>query len=479
MGGLRPVVAPPLSRSHNPHPSQNPHMQGPHKSATLAQYLPRLGLRAMLSLFMLVAMFAGCLIGAVALATKMQAEDATERAFMAKDLMSDILPPPMYLVEMRLVIWQASAGAVSLPAARADFARLSAEHGARVAYWRAHPPTGLHPRLLDDLQFSALRVIESAGLVLDAINPVGDRTALHSAIHRVDQHYHEHRAAVDRAVRSVRALDLEASSRLRRTNSGMLWVLTAAVLGSLLVMAVVGWWIRRSVWAAVGGEPAEAARIAQAVAEGDVAVTVPVSTGDTHSIMAAMRRIHERAGSHDDLTGVFNRKGFEHLAQMALRGREGGGPPAALLMIDLDRFKEVNDGHGHAAGDAVLCAVTQLISTHTRGSDTVARLGGDEFAVVLPHCDARQAQQIADKLRLAIGAMVVDWGGGLLCVGASVGVAMLGPEVNSVAQWLALADAACYLNKRKEQIQRRFAGAEPRQAKPSQAAPKQAAPSEA
>jgi len=122
--------------------------------------------------------------------------------------------------------------------------------------------------------------------------------------------------------------------------------------------------------------------------------------------------------------------------------------PAAIVMIDLDRFKPINDTAGHAAGDAMLSAVAHAITSHVRSTDAVARLGGDEFALFLPNCDQIRATAVAEKVRQAIGEVALIWDGKTLCVGSSLGVAELLPSFQSVAQWLEAADLACYEAKR-------------------------------
>lgn len=159
------------------------------------------------------------------------------------------------------------------------------------------------------------------------------------------------------------------------------------------------------------------------------------------------RRQLEHAAMHDPLTGVMNRKGFERALAFEFAGQPASRP-AAVVMIDLDHFKPINDTAGHAAGDAMLVAVAQAIGSRVRGSDTVARLGGDEFALLLPHCDHDRALMVAEKVRLAITEATVAWNGSPLRVGASLGVAELGPQHENVAQWLEQADAACYEAKR-------------------------------
>jgi diguanylate cyclase (GGDEF)-like protein/PAS domain S-box-containing protein len=153
------------------------------------------------------------------------------------------------------------------------------------------------------------------------------------------------------------------------------------------------------------------------------------------------------SASHDALTGVHNRRALEaHLGSaLAQRPRLA---PLALLFIDLDRFKQVNDSAGHAAGDQMLCAVAQVLLARVRGSDMAARIGGDEFAVLLQGCEYQAALAVAEQIRMGVEAIDLEVDAVRLGVGASVGVAELDETVSDVAVACALADAACYKIKR-------------------------------
>ena len=168
----------------------------------------------------------------------------------------------------------------------------------------------------------------------------------------------------------------------------------------------------------------------------------------------------EWAANHDALTGLANRMAVTRQLDHLLKG-PAKAMPAALLMMDLDRFKPINDAHGHAAGDAMLRAVGQAISTCVRGGDVVARLGGDEFAVILLQCPADVALRVAESICTRVGALRLPWQGHSLSVGISVGVAALLGEVDSTASWLAAADGACYDAKAAGRGTVRVAGAAP------------------
>ena len=151
---------------------------------------------------------------------------------------------------------------------------------------------------------------------------------------------------------------------------------------------------------------------------------------------------------HDNLTGLPNRAGFLAHATRVVGLPRSRGETAALLFLDCDRFKSVNDELGHAAGDELLVQVARRIRSQLRDGDFVARLGGDEFAVLLaPVRAAEDAQRIAHKIAEAIRAPIDSAAYGRIESSASVGLAMLPEAGGSLEQWLAAADAAMYRAK--------------------------------
>ena len=151
----------------------------------------------------------------------------------------------------------------------------------------------------------------------------------------------------------------------------------------------------------------------------------------------------EWSAGHDPLTGLANRREFELRARSLIEALPGS-LPAAIVFIDLDHFKPVNDEGGHAAGDAMLNAVAQAISASVRSSDLVARIGGDEFALLLEDCRADTAVEVAQAVRGAVAAVRLTRGVKTFAVGASLGVASLASDMASVQEWIGAADAACY-----------------------------------
>ena len=161
----------------------------------------------------------------------------------------------------------------------------------------------------------------------------------------------------------------------------------------------------------------------------------------------------EIRAERDPLTGLLNRRGFERELNRARSYVERYGGNAALIYLDLDGFKPVNDQHGHAAGDAVLATVAATLLAAVRVSDAVARIGGDEFAVLLWNLSADAAQKKALELEHLLAATRVSWDGGSLPVGASAGLAELAPE-QDLAALMARADAAMYARKRRRKVDR-------------------------
>lgn len=150
----------------------------------------------------------------------------------------------------------------------------------------------------------------------------------------------------------------------------------------------------------------------------------------------------------DGLTGLDNRRAAErHLERMTAHGRRTG-EALAVLVIDIDRFKPLNDTHGHAAGDAVLVEVAARLEAEARTGDVVARWGGEEFVVLLPGTDAEQASAAAERLRAAVSQTPIplaDAPAGVF-VTVSIGVAAGGNDALDSLMWAA--DAALYDAKR-------------------------------
>jgi diguanylate cyclase (GGDEF)-like protein len=153
--------------------------------------------------------------------------------------------------------------------------------------------------------------------------------------------------------------------------------------------------------------------------------------------------------THDALVDLVNHREFNNrltaVAKSAAKLRE----PYALLFVDLDHFKQINDTGGHAAGDETLRRVGRILKTQIRANDTAARMGGDEFAILLHRCPRERAEQVAASILAAIKEFALRWEGGrYFRVGASIGVAYTDAGEHDASAVLRAADSACYAAKK-------------------------------
>ena len=160
-----------------------------------------------------------------------------------------------------------------------------------------------------------------------------------------------------------------------------------------------------------------------------------------------MARNLEYQASHDALTGLVNRREFENRINESLITAKQDIKTHALLYLDLDQFKIVNDTCGHVAGDELLKQVVDEIKALLRASDTFARLGGDEFGVLLGYCTVAPAVQLAEKILQAVRDYRFCWDGKTFQIGVSIGVIPITPESDNLASVLGAADMACYSAK--------------------------------
>lgn len=166
-------------------------------------------------------------------------------------------------------------------------------------------------------------------------------------------------------------------------------------------------------------------------------------------ITARKRQEHElqRLASTDPLTGVRNRRAFMERLEAELARVRRYGKPAALLMLDLDHFKRVNDSYGHAAGDTVLRQFAALVRAALRQTDSFGRLGGEEFAVLLPETELSGAAELAERMRAQLERTPIEAGGQALHITASIGLTLLESTDPHADTALARADDALYRAK--------------------------------
>lgn len=156
----------------------------------------------------------------------------------------------------------------------------------------------------------------------------------------------------------------------------------------------------------------------------------------------------ERLAATDAMTGLANRRQFFKLAAAEWSRAQRYQRPLALLMLDIDLFKSINDSHGHAAGDEVIRAVANILAAHKRGSDVAARLGGEEFALLLPEATADAAVAAGERLRKLVADAVILAEGKRIAVTISIGATAAAADTRSVEDLLNEADIALYAAKR-------------------------------
>jgi methyl-accepting chemotaxis protein len=236
----------------------------------------------------------GCV--GVALVVANRLADNSETAFVAKDVVADILPPPMYLIEMRLVVSQALEGSLDAPKALKEVERLESEYQARVAHWRAHPPQGLERDLLGAQHTHGEAFIAASKTLLGKLAGA-DLFQAQAQLAPVHALYQAHRAAVDVTVVSGNALAGQAMAAFTDTHDRANWVLVVALVIGLASVSLFGWLISRATVVPLR----HAVRMAEAVAEGDLTVRTPAAGSD--ELAQLLRALNRMSASLGDMVG--------------------------------------------------------------------------------------------------------------------------------------------------------------------------------
>ncbi len=182
----------------------------------------------------------------------------------------------------------------------------------------------------------------------------------------------------------------------------------------------------------------------RAIVTGSDVGGVIATVRDVTLLVAQEQRMSQEAAT-DPLTGLSNRRHFMSVLETTLTGSRPG--PVGVAMVDIDYFKKFNDRYGHAAGDAVLCAFARAADSALRPGDVIARIGGEEFAIMMPDTKPADAMNIAERVRIAVAAQTVIFGGEALRITVSIGAAVSGPDTGDAAALLAAADSSLYLAK--------------------------------
>jgi diguanylate cyclase (GGDEF)-like protein len=172
----------------------------------------------------------------------------------------------------------------------------------------------------------------------------------------------------------------------------------------------------------------------------------------SHSLSYELQRAKEHAETlarTDFLTGMNNRRSFYHLCETSFKVARRHGQDLAVILFDIDEFKEINDTHGHAVGDDVIKTLARIVASTGRESDVAGRVGGEEFAILLPHTNARNAHELAERLREQMEHAVVHLDRSEVKFTASFGVAQMSAGDESPEALVAAADGAMYEAKER------------------------------
>jgi diguanylate cyclase (GGDEF)-like protein len=164
-----------------------------------------------------------------------------------------------------------------------------------------------------------------------------------------------------------------------------------------------------------------------------------------------LRPLHtlQRQAREDPLTDLLNRRSFDEIGAGRLQTAVRAAQSCSAIMIDIDRFKPINDGYGHAVGDEVLLAVARRINRGLSDEDMLSRYGGEEFAILLPGAELQQGISVAERLRDIVGSEPIKTSVGPLKVTISLGVAQTSGQISSIAELLERADQGLLAAKRQ------------------------------
>ncbi len=232
-------------------------------------------------------------------------------------------------------------------------------------------------------------------------------------------------------------------SRIAWAGGAAVAVVTGATLVVLLSTTTEAWW-RYGMYAALAAVPLAYALFSNTVIR---RMQIALFHRYQEQVMYQLTGLQEMV-YRDELTGLYNRRHFQEVMHMEVEKAHVSKQPLALMLLDLDGLKTINDEHGHNVGDVILARLGAAIARHTRANDVAARLGGDEFGVVMPATDKRGAFALARRLWEDLERTPIQLNDGqTVMVKVSIGLAGFpwgGESVEEMIQW---ADADMYANK--------------------------------
>jgi methyl-accepting chemotaxis protein len=340
---------------------------------------PAWGLRSMLNTLIASSLVTLSVVGGVAIWSEKKLAISSIQTFVAKDVTADVLPPPLYLIEMRLVLSQAVEGTMAVSQAAAEVKRLQGEYETRVKYWKDNPPFGLQAQLMGVQHEQGVAFMAAAHQVVAALAAGADAKTLQATMASAQAVYAAHRVGVDATVKESVAFAEESMTNFARLEAATLWVEILLLAFGAALLGGLGLWIRGSVWRAVGGEPAKAAAIARAVTQGDLSVHVDVQQGDRTSIMAALGQMRValssivsqvRSSSDNIATGSSEISQGNHDLSHRTEQQASSLEETAAAMEELSATVKQNADNARQANQLALGASTVAI----RGGEVVGQV---------------------------------------------------------------------------------------------------------
>jgi diguanylate cyclase (GGDEF)-like protein len=259
-----------------------------------------------------------------------------------------------------------------------------------------------------------------------------------------DEHIDRSVSALNRLYIEIRREIAQQQDVARGIERGATSFIGLTLLAAVVIAVVSGFLLSRSIILPIRALQDGVFRFSR----GDHSFRVSLDRGDEFGHLAQTLNAMASRLELDSLTGVYNRAEFDRRLTSEVERTQRYGHVLTLLMIDVDRFKQVNDLHGHQAGDEVLRIITTRLAQELRAADTLARYGGEEFVIIMPETGSQGVQVVAERLRSAIAARPVVTSTGLeLRMTVSIGCATTPQDVRSRDDLVAAADAALYAAK--------------------------------
>ncbi|MEZ5649299.1 MAG: methyl-accepting chemotaxis protein [Burkholderiaceae bacterium] len=252
----------------------------------------RLGIKARLWLLMLITLLTSAALVGNTHVSIGKGSSAADRVFTAKDITADILPPPLYVVGIRLVVSEAIEGTVPIDEAIAEFQRQRREYELRLKHWSTVGANEMTENLVGHQNATAQAFMDAA--YEDVLLPIrdGDPDAARGKLMKLHKLFMRHRAEVDESVGDSLAYADRQASAFLASNERMFTVNLMMLAATALALTVAFWWVIRGIWASIGAEPALLARVARTVADGDL--THGISTAEPRSVAGAFEAMRQR-----------------------------------------------------------------------------------------------------------------------------------------------------------------------------------------